>query len=498
MDPPRFPTEVSRPTEAPDPVEVSPSELTTQVTGREPESSGHESDGRASRDSLRVALLVYRGNPHSGGQGVYTRYLSRELVELGHRVTVFSGQPWPVLDEEVGFVPVPSLDLYREPDPFRVPRLREFTSPIDVAEFALMCTAAFPEPRTFSWRVRRELARRRGRYDVVHDNQTFGRSLLGVMADGWPLLGTCHHPITVDRTLELAHAATLIRKVTLHRWYSFVAMQKRVARRVPRILTVSESSKRDIVEQMGVPPGRLAIVPIGVDDAVFRPRPEIPKVPGRVMTTASADVPLKGLIPLLEAVAKLRVERPEVHLVVVGRLREDSPAGAAIDRLGLRGAVEFATGVSDGRIVELYAQAQVAVVPSLYEGFSLPAVEAMACGVPLVATTGGALPEVVGPDGVTGLLVVPGDPGALAHAVERVLADAALATRLAAAARRRVLQRYTWPACARATAEHYRWVIEHQESGKGLPRSSRRRVVSPIALRQEPLDPIRLDEAQEA
>ncbi|MBO0747778.1 MAG: glycosyltransferase family 4 protein, partial [Acidimicrobiaceae bacterium] len=388
---------------------------------------GGEEDGKASKDSLRIALLVYRGNPHSGGQGVYTRYLSRELLELGHRVTVFSGQPWPVLDEGVGFVPVPSLDLYREPDPFRVPHLREFTSPIDVAEFALMCTAGFPEPRTFSWRVRRELARRRGRYDVVHDNQTFGRSLLGVMADGWPLLGTCHHPITVDRALELAHAATLVRKITLRRWYGFVGMQKRVARRVPRILTVSESSKRDIVEQMGVTAERLEIVPIGVDDAVFRPHPEIPRVPGRIMTTASADVALKGLVPLLEAVAKLRVERPEVHLVVVGRLREDSPAGAVIDRLGLGGAVDFAAGVSDQRIVELYAQAQAAVVPSLYEGFSLPAVEAMACGVPLVATTGGALPEVVGADGETGLLVAPGDAGALAQAIERVLADAPLA-----------------------------------------------------------------------
>ncbi|MCL2393643.1 MAG: glycosyltransferase family 4 protein, partial [Acidimicrobiaceae bacterium] len=185
--------------------------------------------------------------------------------------------------------------------------------------------------------------------------------------------------------------------------------------------------------------------------------------------------------PLLEAVAKLRVERPEVHLVVVGRLREDSPTGAVIDRLGLGHAVEFAAGVSDARIVELYAQAQVAVVPSLYEGFSLPAVEAMACGVPLVATTGGALPEVVGADGETGLLVAPGDPGALAHAIEAVLTDAPLGARLAAAARRRVLERYTWPACARSTAEHYRWVIEHQESGKGRSCSERGSEVSPMA-----------------
>ncbi len=413
-------------------------------------------------DPLRVALLVYRGNPHSGGQGVYTRYLARELLELGHEVTVFAGQPWPVLDEGVGWVPVPSLDLYRPEDPFRIPNIREFKSRIDLAEFALMCTAGFPEPRTFSWRVRRELAARPGRFDVVHDNQTFGSGLLGVMADGLPLLGTCHHPITVDRSLDLEHAPNWRRRATLRRWYGFLGMQKRVARQIPRILTVSSSSKRDIVEQYGLAPQQLQVVPIGVDDNHFRPHPEIARVPGRIMTTASADVPFKGLLPLVEAVAKVRTETPEAHLVVVGRLRSESPVAAAIERLGLSDAVRFESGVSDERMVELYAEANVAVVPSLYEGFSLPAVESMACGVPLIATTGGALPEVVGEDGVTGLLVPPGDPSALADAIRRVLAAPDLAGRLAANGRRRVLERFTWRACASATADSYRWVIEER------------------------------------
>ena len=411
-------------------------------------------------DGLRVALLVYRGNPHSGGQGVYTRYLARELLNLGHEVTVFAGQPWPVLDEGVGWVPVPSLDLYRPDDPFRIPHPREFKTRYDLAEFALMCTAGFPEPRTFSWRVRKELAARPGQFDVVHDNQTFGTGLLGVMADGFPLLGTCHHPVTVDRTLDLKHAPTWRRRQQLRRWYGFLKMQMKVARQIPRILTVSTSSKRDVVEQYGIAEHQLEVVPIGVDTDHFRPRPEIRRVPGRIMTTASADVPFKGLLPLVEAVAKVRTERPDAHLVVVGRLREGSPVAAAIDRLGVGDAVTFESGISNDRMIELYAQAEVAVVPSLYEGFSLPAVESMACGVPLVATTGGALPEVVGEDGVTGMLVTPGDPGELAGAIERVLCDPTLAARLADNARRRVLERFTWQACAASTAEHYRWVIE--------------------------------------
>lgn len=428
-------------------------------------------------ETLRVALLVYRGNPHSGGQGVYTRYLSRELVGLGHQVTVFSGQPWPVLDDGVGFVPVPSLDLYREPDPFRVPKAREFRSWTDLLEFGLMCTAGFPEPLTFSLRVRRELAARRDRFDLVHDNQCFGRGLLGVMADGWPLMATLHHPITVDRALDISHATTLGRRLSLRRWYGFLGMQMRVAQLVPRIVTVSESSKRDIVAQMGVRPSQLAVVPVGVDHTLFRPLPEVARRPGRIMTTASADVPLKGLIPLLEALAKLRTEQ-DADLVVVGKPRPESRVGETIDRLGLGSAVSFVSGVTDQRLVELYAEATVAVVPSLYEGFSLPAIEAMACGVPLVATTGGALPEVVGRDGETGLLVPPGDPGALAAALARVLGDARLRSRLSTAARDRVLTRFTWRACAEATVDHYRWAIEE---------ARRSREAASVRLRSRPL-----------
>jgi glycosyltransferase involved in cell wall biosynthesis len=251
----------------------------------------------------------------------------------------------------------------------------------------------------------------------------------------------------------------------LRRWYGFLRMQKRVARQVPRIITVSSSSKRDIVEQYGIRSEQLAVVPIGVDHTHFRPRPDVPRVPGRIMTTASADVPFKGLLPLVEALAKLRTERPDAHLVVVGRVSAKSPVTAAIDRLGIADAVRFESGISDARMVELYAEAQVAVVPSLYEGFSLPAVEAMACGVPLVTTTGGALPEVVGEDGVTALLVTPGDAGALAIAMERVLSDPALAARLSEAARRRILERFTWKACAAATAEQYVWTIENCKTG---------------------------------
>jgi len=408
---------------------------------------------------LRIALLVYRGKPHCGGQGVYTRYLSRALVDLGHHVEVFSGPPYPELDARVPLHRLPSLDLYREPDPFRIPKLRELGTAIDVAEFALMCTAGFPEPLTFSLRADRALAARRHDFDVVHDNQSLGTGLLTI-AERAPVLATIHHPITVDRRVELAHASGPMRKLTLRRWYGFTRMQSRVARRLDRIVTVSDSSLADIAADHGVDPSRVRVVPVGVDPVSFRPRPDVARVPGRLMTTASADVAMKGLTHLLEAVAKVRTERPEVELVVVGRPAAEGPVTRTLDRLDLGEAVRFVHGVSEERIVELYAEAEVAVVPSLYEGFSLPAIEAMACGVPLVATTGGALPEVVGSDGTTACLVPPADPGALASTLLELLADPARRNSIGAAGRERAVNRYSWTATAEATVEQYRAVID--------------------------------------
>ncbi|MBK9740386.1 MAG: glycosyltransferase family 4 protein [Actinobacteria bacterium] len=419
---------------------------------------------------LRIAWLVYRGNPHCGGQGVYSRYVAREVAALGHHIEVFSGQPWPELDDPDQLVKVPGLDLYRSPDPFRIPRPSEFRTTIDAGEFAIMCSAGFPEPWAFSQRVRRLLAARRDDFDLVHDNQCLGSGVAGLIADGWPVTATIHHPITVDRELDLAHATTWRRKIAMRRWYGFLGMQMQVAAQIPRIVTVSESSRRDIADQMHVPYERMSVVPVGVDEAIFRPLPHISRVPGRLMTTASADVPLKGLPDLLEALAKARVEQPLAHLVVIGRMKEGSAVPALIGRLGLEGAVQFVSGVTEERIVELYAEAEVAVVPSLYEGFSLPAIEAMACGVPVLATTGGALPEVVGPNGVSARTVPTSDPSALASAIVELLGDPHQRARLGASGRERVLDRFTWHACARGMVET--WQAELDEREATLPSGS--------------------------
>ncbi|MFC9956255.1 glycosyltransferase family 4 protein [Streptomyces nigra] len=424
---------------------------------------------------LDIALLTYKGNPFCGGQGVYVRHLSRELARLGHRVEVIGSQPYPVLDEHedhagrLTLTELPSLDLYRQPDPFRTPKRDEYRDWVDALEVATMWTGGFPEPLTFSLRARRLLRARRGDFDVVHDNQTLGYGLLGDV--GAPLVTTIHHPITVDRRLELDAATTWQRRASVRRWYAFTRMQKRVARRLPSVLTVSGTSRQEIVDDLGVRQDRIHVVHIGADTDLFRPDPSVRRVPGRIVTTSSADVPLKGLVFLVEALAKVRTEHPDAHLVVVGKRPSEGPVAQAVERYGLEGAVDFVKGISDAELVDLVRSAEVACVPSLYEGFSLPAAEAMATGTPLVATTGGAIPEVAGRDGETCLAVPPGDSGALAAGLTRLLGDAALRDRLGAAGRERVLAHFTWAKAAEGTVARYREAIAAGRQPRG-PRAT--------------------------
>ncbi len=406
---------------------------------------------------MRVALLSYRSKPHCGGQGVYVRHLSRELVAQGHYVEVFSGPPYPDLDPGVVLTRVPSLDLYREPDPFRTPHWREFRDAFDALELAIMWTAGFPEPLTFSLRVARLLRERVGDFDVVHDNQSLGIGLLGLPAAGLPVVATIHHPISFDRRVDLAAAPNPWRRLQVRRWYGFLRMQRHVARRLPRVITVSHSSATDIAADFGVDPGRIRTVPLGVDATTYAP-PTSPRVPGRIVAMASADTPMKGVRTLLESVAKLRTDR-DVELVLVSRPTPGGPTERLVEELAIGDSVRFASGLTDRELGDLLGSADVMCVPSLYEGFSLPTVEAMACATPLVVSRAGAIPEVVGPDGMCADQVTPGDTEELAGALARMLADPDRRAAMGAAGRARVLQHYSWSSVARSTAQCYAEVV---------------------------------------
>lgn len=405
---------------------------------------------------LRLAYLTYRGKPHVGGQGVYTRHLTKALTDLGHHVEVFGGQPYPVLDPRVELHKLPSLDIFNDQYPGRFPAYWELNNWPNVLEALYFLKGTFAEPLTFSLRAYRALRERSEDFDLVHDNQCLGKHILAI-EEMIPTIVTLHHPITKDRKLEMAHTKTLWKRFGISRWYSFVKMQGKVASRLPRIVVVSENSINDIHEDMKVSLDRMRLVPVGVDPDIFTPLPSIARKSHHLITTASADVALKGLSYLLEAVAKLRTER-DIHLTIIGKPRAGASADL-IESLGIGDCISYVSGVSDERIVELYAESTLAVVPSLYEGFSLPSIEAMSTGICLVATTGGALPEVTGRDGETVLSCPPGDTDALAAAIRRGLDDEVLRTRIGQAGRSRVVERWSWRHCASLTVDQYREVL---------------------------------------
>ena len=420
---------------------------------------------------LSLAYLTYRGKPHVGGQGIYTRHLTKALVDLGHSVEVFAGQPYPVLDDRIPLTKLPSLDLFNDHYPGRFPAYWEFKNRYDLLEVAQFSTGVFAEPLAFSARVNHHLTSRLGEFDLVHDNQCLGYGI-AKLERKLPLIVTLHHPITRDRMLEMEAAPTPFKRWSIGRWYSFVRMQGKVASHMPRVVVVSENSIQDIHTDMGVPLERMRLVPVGVDPELFKPVPGVARVPGRLITTASADVALKGLAYLIEAIAKLRADGDDITLTVIGRAKPGKSLDL-IDQFGLTPYIHFVSGVPDERIVELYSEAELAVVPSLYEGFSLPAIEAMCSGTPLVATDGGALPEVTGADGETVFRCRKGDAGDLAATIRRALANPELRAAVGEAGRRRVIERWTWTRCAELTVEQYREVLAMPQNIAKLRRNGR-------------------------
>lgn len=410
---------------------------------------------------LRICLLGYRSDPFSGGQGIYLRYLSRALVEQGHRVDVLSGEPYPELDPRVRLIQLPGLNLYASDNHLKALRWQHLRSFTDTFEWWSMATGGFPEPYTWGRRAMAYLRSRRDQYDVIHDNQSLSYGLLALRRRGFPVLATIHHPITRDRDLAVQSHATWGLRLATRRWYSFLTMQGRVARRLPQLVTVSESSRRDIESAFGVAPHRIAVVPNGVDTQLFRPCPGVKREPYRVISTASAEAPLKGLPHLLRALAQLKPRYPALKLTLIGRINPRGPTSRLIRELQIGALIDHRSGLSPEAIVNAYSQSSVAVVPSLYEGFGLPAGEAMACGVPVVATTGGALPEVVGDAGVP---VSPGHPDALAAGISELFDQPVRAAKMGAAGRERVLQNFTWPRAASALTDLYREICAGDET----------------------------------
>jgi len=407
-----------------------------------------------SHKKLKICIISYRSNPHSGGQGVYVRNIARELAELGHHVDVLAGPPDPLLEGKANLIPIKTLDLYNPEDLFRVPTAEELKKPINLMEWIGISTMGYSEPFTFGFRAYNYLKDKLDKYDIIHDNQSLS---YGIWALGRkiPTVATIHHPMTVDRKLAIGSVRSPLKKLKHYRWYSFIGMQKRVSKRLNRIITVSDFSKNDISNEYKIPIENFSVVPNGINVDIFKPMPEIDRIPYNLICTNSADTPLKGLYYLLHAVHQISLKR-NIKLTVIGSPKKNGGIEKLVKKLKLENMVHFTGRLSHEDFVKEYAKASIAVVPSVYEGFGIPVGEAMATKTPVITTSGGALPEVAGD---AAIVVPPKNPKELEKAIIKLMDDKDLREKLAEEGYKRVHHNFTWKQAAIKTAAVYQEVI---------------------------------------
>ena len=344
---------------------------------------------------MKIGILSYRSNPYSGGQGIYVRHLSKALQGLGHEVTVISGPPYANLDESIKLEKIPSLGLFEAKDKLKEFKLNFLFSPVDLYEWITAMTGGFPEPYTFGHRGLKHLKESKQDFEIILDNQSLCYSLIDIQKL-YPLVVTIHHPITKDHRLEMENASNWKERLSSRRWHNFLPMQKKVATKLNKIICVSGPSKQDVVEEFLVNPKNVEVILNGINIETFKPDTNIKIIENRIVTTASADIPLKGLRFLINALPRVLKDFPQTHLMVIGKSPNESKIRKLIDDLCLKERISFKSNLSEEEIVDIYRTSQIAVIPSLYEGFGFGAGEAMACGTPLISTDSGGLKDVIG------------------------------------------------------------------------------------------------------
>ena len=407
---------------------------------------------------MKIGLLSYRSNPFSGGQGIYVKHLSLALTKLGHQVDVISGPPYPDLHEDINLIKIPSLNLFELEDNLRLRSFRPsfLFNLADFREWLGVLSGSFPEPYAFGKRVNIYLDKTSTDYDLIHDNQSLCYELINIQKE-IPLVTTIHHPITKDRRLALEAAATWKERLSINRWHSFLRMQKKVAPQLNRIVCPSNQSKADVIEELKVNEENVNVVLNGIDLDSFNRDERVEKKPYRIITTASADVPLKGLKFLIEAMTEIIEEIPEAHLMVLGRAKEKGDIAKQISRLNLEEKISFRSGLSQSEVVSLYLSSHICVIPSLYEGFGFGAGEAMACGLPLISTQSGGLKEVIGQEAV---IIEAASSEAIVKAVKDLFSNKEKQLALSRAGRKRMEKEFNWMKAAEAYEKIYSKTIK--------------------------------------
>ena len=391
---------------------------------------------------LKIGLLSYRSARFGGGQGVYVKDISSALLSLGHSIDVISGPPYPNLDKNIKLIKLPGLNLFETfslKDRFKKLANKKNKNFNDYYEFVSAFFGGFPEPKTFGIRAKDFLSNN-NTYDVIIDNQSLSYGMLEIQKK-IPLIEIVHHPITVDYKYELDASSSFKYRLSRHRWYSFLKMQKKVAPKLNKIIVPSVSSKRGVMKEFNVSEKKITVINNGLNTNEFSPINGVIRNPNRIITTASADVPLKGLDFSLKALKRLKKEYPKMHLIVIGKIKENGHTERLIKKLKLQESVFFKSGISKDDIKKLYATSSISVVSSLYEGFGYPVIEAMSCGVPLVATNVASIPELTGNYAT---LIEPKNAKMLSNAIRDILNNYDHHINMAIEGRKHIINTFNW------------------------------------------------------
>ena len=391
---------------------------------------------------LNIAILSYRSAKFGGGQGVYIKDISFALSLMGHNVDVISGPPYPDLHDGVKLIKLPGLDLFETfsfKDRFKKFKKKKSKNFDDYYEFFIALAGGFPELRTFGNRANNYL-KINNNYDVIIDNQSISYGLIEIQKR-FPLIEIIHHPITFDFKFELAASKKIKYKISRYLWYSFLKMQKQVAPKLQNIITVSQSSKKGIIEEFNCKKNNILVINNGLDTEEFSPIEESVRDLNRLITTASADVPLKGLDYSLKALKILKKDNPNIHLIVIGSPKKGGHTERLIKELNIKDNVFFKKHISKEEIRRLYSTSSVAIVSSLYEGFGYPVIEAMSCEVPLIATNVSSIPELVENYGI---LIDPKDENLLSHKIKNVLSNYDEHKKTAIQGRQHIIKTFNW------------------------------------------------------
>ena len=396
---------------------------------------------------LNIAISSYRSAPFGGGQGIFVYELSRALQALGHQVDIISGPPYPSLESGVNLIKSPGLDLFSTfvfRERLILFKNKKNKSLDDWFEFFSALMGGFPEIKTFGNRLKVLL--KDSPYDIVLDNQSLSYGILQIQ-NNIPVIEIVHHPITKDYKYDLQFSNGIIQKLSKWRWFSFLRMQKKVAPQINVISTPSLNSKNDIEKDFNVNKENIYVIPNGIDHIKFSPKNDIKRIPGQLITTASADVPLKGLDFTLQAISNLKKDYPSIRLIVIGAPRPGGHTERLIQKLNIEANIVYKTNLTKEEIAMEYAHSNIAIVSSLYEGFGFPVGEAMACSIPLIATNVASIPEITS---TYAELIPERDSKSIECAIRNILLDPFKYQTRANEGRKHIINNFDWEKIAQS------------------------------------------------